>query len=177
MIIPFSLRPLIAAGLVLSTMGLGGCGADEEPGGAAAQSTGAGADASLLAGTPEGGLERWVGEIRAGVDSLPALAARDASAAKNIALNLYVARQEYIELYYGTTARAVSDAELNEAVMTAEARFHDLLRVVNTPDGAIDTAALREAGAALGAEYDRVMARARVLGVDLTRPVAVGGSR
>jgi hypothetical protein len=136
----------------------------------------AGADTALYAGTPDGGLEHWIGEIRAGVDSLPGLAARDAASAKNVALNLYVTRQEYIELYYGTTARAAQDAQLNESVMTAESRFHDLLRVVNTPDGAIDTTALRQAGAALAAEYDRVLARARALNVDLARPAVGGGA-
>jgi hypothetical protein len=139
-------------------------------------SVAAGADTALYAGTPEGGLERWIGEIRAGVDSLPGLAARDAASAKNVALTLYVTRQEYIELYYGTTARAARDPELNASVMTAEARFHDLLRMVNTPDGAIDTTALRQAGGALAAEYDRVLARARTLNVDLARPVVGGGA-
>jgi hypothetical protein len=170
-------RLIGSAALVLALAGAG-CAepdADAGAGAPAAEATSpAAGDTALYPGTPEGGLELWIGEVRAGVDSLPELASRDASAAKNVALNLYVGRQEFIELYYGTTARAARDAELNESVMTAESRFHDLLRVVNTPDGAIDTAALRDAGAALGAEYDRVLARARALDVDVTRPV-VGG--
>jgi hypothetical protein len=182
MIIRSTLRLAAAALLVAATACAPGDG-DAAPGTAGAapaseQSTepAAAADTTVVAGTPEGGLERWIGEIRAGVDSLGDLAERDAAAAKNVALNLYVTRQEFIELYYGTTARAAKDAVLNEAVMTAEARFHDLLRVVNTPDGAIDTRLLRESAGAMDAQYDRVLARARELELDLSRPVAPGGA-
>jgi hypothetical protein len=86
-----------------------------------------------------------------------------------------VGRQEYIEIYYGTTGRAVKDAALAEAVMTAEARFHDLLRTVNTPDGSVDAGALGSAAAALSGQYDRVLARAGELGVDTERLVLAGG--
>jgi len=141
----------------------------------------AGADGlvdGLVEGTPAGGLGRWIGEVRSGLDSLPELARRDPAAAKNQALLLYVTRQEYLEIYYGTTGRAVKDAALAEAVMTAEARFHDLLRAVNTPAGGIDTFALTHAAAALGTQYDRVLQRAGALGIDPARlQLAAGGPR
>lgn len=164
----------------LSLLVLGACApADADPAEGSAEApaaTSPAADTTLFAGTPAGGMEQWIGEIRAGVDSLPELAERDPAAAKNLALTLYVSRQEYVELYYGTTARAARDAELNEAVMTAEARFHDLLRVVNTPEGAIDTAALEAAGSALSEQYEVVLERARALGIDTSRLVLAGGA-
>jgi hypothetical protein len=111
------------------------------------------------------------------VDTLAALAARDAAAAKNQALLLYVTRQEYIEIYYGNVGRAVTDSTLAESVMTAETRFHELLQVANPPAGAIDGAALRKAVSALDAQYDLVLARARELDLDLGQlRLAPGGS-
>ena len=152
-----------------------------EPGAGTSPGPGApaegGAADGLVAGTPAGGLERWIAEIRSGVDTLPALAARDAAAAKNQALLLYVTRQEYIEIYYGNVGRAVKDSSLAESVMTAETRFHELLQVANPPAGAIDGAALRKAAGALAAQYDRVLERARELDLDLGQlRLAPGGS-
>lgn len=145
-------------------------GHDSLPAGGAAVVPGGGPSASgEVPGTPEGGLERWVDEVRSGVAGLPELASRDPAAAKNQALQLYVTRQEYIEIYYGSGGRAVRDAALAEAVTTAESRFHDLLRILNPASGGVDCAAVRPAVGALNDQYDRVLRRARELGVDLGR--------
>jgi hypothetical protein len=135
----------------------------------------AGSAGGVVQGTPPGGLGGWIGEIRSGLDTLAALARRDAAAAKNQALMLYVTRQEYIEIYYGTIGRAVKDEALAEAVMTAETRFHELLTVANQPDGTMDESALRSAAQALEDQYDRVLARAKELKLDLSKlRLAVG---
>jgi len=145
---------------------------------AATSPGGPGVTTGVVAGTPPGGLAQWIDEIRTAVDTLPALAEQNPAAAKNQALQLYVGRQEYIEIYYGTTGRAVKDAALAEAVMTAETRFHELLRTVNTPDGSVDTSALAAAASALAAQYDRVLERAAALQLDVDQLVlAAGGTR
>jgi hypothetical protein len=162
------------AAAVIIALGLGCARAEHEvpqestaPG--AETSPGSGGADGLIQGTPAGGLGNWIEEIRTGLDTLPELASRDPAAAKNQALLLYVGRQEYIEIYYGTTGRAVKDAELAESVMTAEARFHELLQVVNQPDGSIDGGALGKAAQALDRQYDRVLGRARELELDTNR--------
>ncbi|NJD09558.1 MAG: hypothetical protein FIB01_03600 [Gemmatimonadetes bacterium] len=123
----------------------------------------------LAAGTPAGGREGWIGEVRAGLAGMPELAERDPAAAKNRALQLYVTRQEYIEMYYGTAGRAVRGTELAEAVVTAESRFHALHRGLNPPDGRVDVRAVGPAAGALRDQYDLVLQRARQLGLDARR--------
>jgi len=167
------------AAAILATLALA-CGRTDRPSAEAGEERAAGTSPvireaeggaangeGLVSGTPAGGLGQWIAEVRAGLDTLPELAARDAAAARNEALLLYVNRQEYIEIYFGTTGRAVKDARLAEAVVTAEARFHELLTTVNALDRAIDVGALRAAASRLSEEYDRVLGRAAELRLDL----------
>jgi len=103
------------------------------------------------------------------VSEIPAEARRDPSAAKNRALLLYVTRQEYIEIYYGATGRAVKDSALADAVTTAEARFHELLQTLNPAAGPVAVDSLGAEVRSLDRQYERVLARAQALGVALDR--------
>lgn len=118
-------------------------------------------EGGLIRGTPSGGLRDWVQDIREGVGALPAEAVRDLASARKRALDLYVTRQEYIEIYYGPGGRIApaAAAELGAAVMDAEARFHELLQLLNqspAPDSAQVAAAVER----LDAELARVLAEA-----------------
>jgi len=87
----------------------------------------------LIPGTPPGDLDVWVRDIRAGIAALPAGAAKDPAAAQRAALDLYVTRQEYSEMYYGVDGRLKQSEELAAAIETAEERFHELLKLFATP--------------------------------------------
>lgn len=94
--------------------------------------------AGLIPGTPDGDLGAWVSNIRAGLAEVRKLAATDATAAQRKALDLYVTRQEYAEMYYGIDGRARATEELAQAIETAEERFHDLMKLLGTPKPATD---------------------------------------
>ncbi|HEY8483620.1 MAG TPA: hypothetical protein VIL13_03350 [Longimicrobiales bacterium] len=126
--------------------------------------------ADLIPGTPPGGLAEWVADIQNGIQTIPTEAASDPAAAQKRALDLYVGRQEFIELYYGENGRlAAGQAQVGTAVADAETRFHDLLVLLSAPPPA-DTAKVREAVAALANELDRVLREARAAGVPLVPP-------
>src|SRR5687767_13502111 len=55
----------------------------------------------LIPGTPNGDLDNWIADIRTGITEVARLAATDVAAAQRKALDLYVTRQEYSEMYYG----------------------------------------------------------------------------
>lgn len=88
--------------------------------------------AGLIPGTPAGDLGAWVGDIRTGLADVRGLAASDPAAAQRKALDLYVTRQEYAEMYYGIDGRARATDELAQAIETAEERFHDLMKLLGT---------------------------------------------
>lgn len=114
-------------------------------------------------GTPAGGLSDWITDIRRGIASLAAAVVRDAAAAQRRALDLYVSRQEYIELYYGPRGRLSSDVRLGEAVQEAEQRFHELMRLLVGPPPP-DSARVRAAVEALDAQLTAVERAARAAG-------------
>lgn len=120
----------------------------------------------LLGGTPPGGLAEWVGDIRAGLEPVPEQAATDASAALRTVLDLYVTRQEYIELYWGVNrplfAGDVMDAEVEEA----ERRFHVLMQLLQRPE-APEVSAVAEAVEAVRAQEAAVLETARSVGAVL----------
>ena len=86
----------------------------------------------LIPGTPEGDLGDWVKDIRRGIRTLPAMAATDAGKAQRTAIELYVTRQEYDEMYYGKQGRLHASPELAQAIATAEERFHELMKLLGT---------------------------------------------
>lgn len=94
--------------------------------------------AGLIPGTPAGDLGTWVKDIRAGLAEVRELAGRDPAAAQRKALDLYVTRQEYAEMYYGIDGRARATDELAQAIESAEERFHDLMKLLGTPKPATE---------------------------------------
>lgn len=83
----------------------------------------------LIPGTPEGDLADWVGDIREGIEDVPALAKQNPAEAQKRTLDLYVTRQEYAEMYYGLDGRNKASEELSAAIETAEERFHVLMQL------------------------------------------------
>jgi hypothetical protein len=79
--------------------------------------------------TPDGGLRDWVADIRTGIAGLGERVRTDSEAAEKTAVDLYVNRQEWLERYWGTYGSFTRDVApaLGQAVMDAEARFHELL--------------------------------------------------
>lgn len=71
----------------------------------------------------------WAGDIRAGIAPLPAQFEADPLAARQRAVELYVTRQERIEQTVGPGTG--SDPQLAEAVHEAEARFHELMQLLD----------------------------------------------
>ncbi len=114
------------------------------------------AQAGLIKGTPAGDLDTWVADIRAGIKPLPEAARGDAAAAGRKALDLYISRQEYIEMYYGTGGRLNASAALGEEVEKAETRFHELMRLFNAPPP-VDVTAVEAAVHALDEQQARVL--------------------
>lgn len=158
---------------VLALVAVAGCGADggsregdaataSAPGAAAAET----ADDAPVPGTPAGGLEAWIEDVRAGLADLPASALEDASAARQLALDLYLGRQEYIEVYFGAAGAGAAHPELSSAVAEAEARFHELFRLLGSSPPP-DSGAVAAAVAAITDEHGRVLERARDAGVPL----------
>ena len=133
----------------------------------------AAADTGLIAGTPPGGLEQWIADIRTGLAEVPELAATDMAAAQQTALDLYIGRQEYLELYYGEAGRYRSSDALATAITEDEAAFHQLLQLVNpAATTTADTAAIRAQLDTLNQRLDVVLEQARAAGIELSRPVA-----
>lgn len=129
--------------------------------------------AQRIPGTPEGGLEQWVSDIRTGLADLPRRASQDAEAAGKLTVDLYVNRQEWLERYWGTYGLLTQDVApaLGRAVMDAEARFHELM-ILMTGAEAPGEEKVAAAFAALNAQLDQVLARAAEANVPLVPPAA-----
>src|SRR5688572_1665965 len=126
---------------------LAGCSSERTPEAEGAppvsSAPGAGPTTGLIAGTPPGGLTQWVEEIRAGTSGLPELAITDPAAAQKKALDMYIGRQEYIEMYWGEGGRLTKGSELGIAVKTAEDRFHELMQALPGSAGKVDSDKVR----------------------------------
>jgi hypothetical protein len=121
----------------------------------------------LIPGTPEGDLADWVGDIREGIAEVSRLAATDVAAAQKKALDLYVTRQEYSEMYYGVDGRNKATAELSAAIETAEEHFHVVMKVLANPNP--ELAQLESAVGALDAQQALVAKLWKQSGVTLQR--------
>lgn len=148
------LLPLLLSALTAA------CERGESPGaGPVAETEAAPAPANqggLIPGTPDGDLDTWVADIRRGIATLTDEARTSGGAAQRKALDLYVTRQEYIEMYYGTGGRLNASAVLGTEVEDAETRFHELMKLLGAP--AVDVGAVEKAVAALDAQQARVLA-------------------
>jgi hypothetical protein len=150
------MRALFALGLCLAAVS---CNSQSQVDEAAAASAGE-LPATRLEGTPDGGLSEWVADMKAGLDTVVTTAVRDRSIAQRTVLDVYVNRQEWLERYYGRYGALQPDttSTLGNAVMDAEARFHDLLTLVSAES--VDSAQVAEAVTAVHVELDRVLAEA-----------------
>jgi hypothetical protein len=124
-------------------------------------------------GTPAGALPDWITEVKKGIADLPALSQKDPAGAQKRALDLYLTRQEYIEMYW-SAARLPTTPALSQAVKDAETRFHELLGLVG-PSSKAGRARVKAAVKALDAQYDVVLREARRGNVKMN-PTEVFGS-
>lgn len=123
----------------------------------------------LIPGTAPGDLGDWVKDIRRGIADLPAASQKDAPAAQRIAIQLYVSRQEYNEMYYGAEGRIKTNSpELAQAIETAEERFHELMRLLGTQHPA--RGAVQAAVDALDAQQGKVAKLWQQTGAHINRP-------
>jgi len=83
----------------------------------------------VTAPTPLDSVLVWAGDIRAGIALLPAQVEADPLAARQRAVELYVTRLERIEQTVGPGTGSAPD--LAEAVHEAEARFHELMQLLD----------------------------------------------
>ncbi|HEX7090674.1 MAG TPA: hypothetical protein VF192_11110 [Longimicrobiales bacterium] len=146
--------------------------ADAQP--AAAPAADSGALIPPAGEIPPGGLADWIEDVRKGLAALPARAAADPAAAQRLALDHYVGRQEYIEMFYGANGRLTAGETLGPAVMSAEEKFHDLMLLLGGSPPP-DSARVQAAVDALFAEYDRVLQEAARAGVPLDPHTAANG--
>jgi hypothetical protein len=124
----------------------------------------------LIPGTPPGDLEEWVADVQTGLDSATAGSNTDASAVHRQVLDLYVTRQEYIEMYYGPGGRMSPTRSLSEAVKQAETRFHEVMRLTGSTPPAGPTAIAIAIGD-LKAQYRMVLMEAKQTPKRLRREV------
>lgn len=143
--------------------------ADAQPASAVAPSP------DRLAGTPEGGLKDWVADIQAGLEGLSDKARADGKSAQKFAVDLYVGRQEWLERYWGTYGLLTQGVapELGQAVMGAEARFHELLTVLTAETRQSEK--VDAAIAALRAQLGIVLTQAESANVALEPPAETAG--
>lgn len=120
----------------------------------------------LIQNTPEGGVLDWLADIDAGLDSVPELVGSDPSAAQGAVLNLYVMRQEYLEMYYGPGGRLETTPDLAAAIEANEGRFHALM--TELAKEAPDSGTVLVLTDSLDAQTGRVRAAAEAVGRELS---------
>src|SRR5688500_13506765 len=138
------MRPIII--LAVSLAASAACAPDdaptpEHPPAAEAQPT-AQPD-GLIKGTPPGDLEDWVADLRRGLGEVKTLLESDGARAHARVLDLYVTRQEYLEMYYGPGGRMKPPAPLAAAVKRNEEHFHALMQLTGAQPA--DASAIRPA--------------------------------
>jgi len=140
----------------------------DAPGEPAAEAEGG---APAPSGIPEGGIRQWVSDIRSGLEEVRS----NPSASRSRVLDLYVGRQEYVEMYYGTNGQltGTEHPELAEAVTTQESIFHELMQLTGTES--VDPEAVRAKVQELEAQAERVLELAREAGVPLESHAPGGG--
>ena len=126
-------------------------------------------DGGLIPGTPAGDLADWVKDIRKGLDDIPALTKQNPADAQKKALDLYITRQEYAEMYYGLDGRNKASEELSAAIEAAEQRFHVVMQLLAQKAPAQD--AVETAVDSLDAQQALVAKLWKKSGVKLNRAV------
>lgn len=166
----------LACTLPLLLLGMAGCGGEaadggravgeEEPRAGGPDPAGTEAPAASASAAPPGGLERWIADIREGLDGLPGALHDDPDGAERRVTSLYLDRQEHIERHYGPGGTLDPDEALAGAVREAEARFHDLMRLVGSTPA--DSVRVAQATERLESQLEVVLERARAADVPLT---------
>jgi len=128
------------------------------------------ADNVVIQGTPAGGMEDWARDIQTGIRDLAAAATRNSQEAQREALDLYVSRQEYLELYWGPAGRLLpaGGEALGQAVLDAETGFHELLTLLTASP--VDSARVSERVDTVTARLERVLATARTVNATMVPP-------
>jgi len=158
--------------LLLLAGALWGCGGPDAPdGGQDAAPEAPSGSGTAASGIPAGGIQQWVGDIRSGLEEIRS----NPTASRSRVLDLYVGRQEYIEMYYGTNGQltGADHPELAEAVLTQESLFHELMQITGAEE--VDPEAVRSKVGELEAQTERVMELAREAGVPLESHAPEGG--
>lgn len=120
---------------------------------------------SPAAGSEEVGLHALVADVREGIEPLPATVGHDPDGASQVAVRLYVTRQEAIEAKWGPGSEGAGEGPLARSVAEAEHRFHELMELLNaTPPP--DSVAVAEAVSALDARLAEVLRKAEEQGVE-----------
>jgi hypothetical protein len=118
------------------------------------------ATVELIPGTPSGDLEQWVAEMRTSLETIKREAATDLPSAHRRTLDLYVTRQEYLEMYYGPGQRMAAPAELGAAVKLNEDYFHALMGLTGAQPPS-SAASVQAAVADIEKQLDVVLAAAK----------------
>ena len=97
----------------------------------------------------------------------------DAPAARKAVLDLYLTRQEYIEMYYGAGGQVGAPDAVDEIVDRSEARFHELMQLLGeTPPPSAER--VSRAIMMVTSTHEELLTRARSAGVRLApaeRPI------
>ena len=137
-----------------------GCEPKAEPPAQEAALPAPAAGTGLVAGTPEGDLEEWIADVQNGLETAAQQATGNSAEMHRRVLDLYVSRQEYIEMYYGPGGRLMPTPQLADAVKLAETRFHEVMRLTGTTPPAAAPAIARAIGD-LKTQYAVVLSEAK----------------
>jgi hypothetical protein len=126
-------------------------------------------EAGPIEGTPAGGLEDWLSDLEAGLPSMAEVVSQTVPTQRGV-VQLYVGRQEYIEMYWGPSGvlQGEGGAGLASGVVELEASFHELMQsLLGQP---LDTARVRAAMDAVTTRIADVRREAAVSGLPLVPP-------
>ena len=120
-------------------------------------------------GIPTGSLPDWIAEMRKRVKCVPEIYEKDVGAAQREVMDVYINRQEHVEVFYGETGKVSGGGELGAAVMQAEAMFHELMTLTGaTPKS--EVAVVRKLTDSLDAQLGKVVSLAVEKKVALVLP-------
>lgn len=146
-----------------------GCGGDVTPDPGAGASVAGTPEVGQMEGTPAGGLDDWLRDIEAGLPVMGDVVS-DWRATQRSAVQLYVERQEYIEMYWGPSGRLQGEggAPLAASVAGLETAFHEFMQALMAQP--LDTARVRSAMDTMRVRIADVRSRGVESGLPLLPP-------